>query len=152
MAVEPVEIMKQLNPLIETCKDGEQGYRTAAKVVATSELKQLLESFANRRELFATELQAEVERLGGAPQRGGSITGTLHCGWLNLVSLVAGMDERAIFAVCENGDGAAVKAYEKALKADLPPETRSIVERQFNHIKEAYERVHALELVAAKAC
>jgi uncharacterized protein (TIGR02284 family) len=152
MAAEPDEIVKHLNPLIETCKDGEQGYRTAAKVVFTCELKQLLESFANQRALFATELQTEVQRLGGTSQKIGSITGTLHRGWLNLVSLVTGMDERAIFAVCENGDGTAVRAYEEALKADLPPETRAIIERQFRHIKEAYERVHALERVAAKGC
>ena len=44
-----------------------------------------------------------------------------------------------------------MKAYEEALKADLPSEIRSVVERQFNHVKDTYERVHALELVAAKA-
>jgi uncharacterized protein (TIGR02284 family) len=145
------EIIRTLNQLIETCKDGENGYRTAANAVGGPELKHLLKSFASQRRLFATELQSEVQRLGGEPQRGGSITGTLQRGWMNLKSLVAGMDERAIFAICQNGDSMALNAYNQALRADLPPEAQSILRRQLNQVREAYERVLALELVAATA-
>ena len=51
-----------LNGLIEICKDGEEGFRTAATGIHDSTLRRLLESYAHQRAGFAQELQAEVAR------------------------------------------------------------------------------------------
>ena len=141
------EAVKALNQLIETCKDGENGFRTAAGGVRTPDLKQLFNSYASQRALFATELQSEVERLGGEPEEGGSMAATLHRGWMNIKSLVTGHDEAAIVSECERGEDVAVQAYEEALKADLPLEVKSVVTRQFDQVKEAHGRVRALGVV-----
>src|SRR5947209_15452509 len=106
MAEKNEEAIKALNELIGTCKDGENGYRTAAGAVKPPDLKQLFNSYAGQRALFATELQGLVQQLGGTPATSGSITATIHRGWLNVKSLVSGGDDSVIFAECERGEDA----------------------------------------------
>ena len=65
-------VMSTLNNLIETCKDGENGFHTAADSVTNSQLRTLFNTYARQRAQFAAELQAEVRRLGGDPERTGS--------------------------------------------------------------------------------
>jgi uncharacterized protein (TIGR02284 family) len=145
------ELIKILNHLIEIGKDGANGYATAAGAVKTPELKQLFTSYAHQRALFATELQAEVQRLGGTPEQAGTVAATLHRGWMNLKSLVTGHDEAALIAECDRSEAVAVKAYEEALKAPLPAEVKSVVQRQFEQVQEAHARIRALETVASKS-
>ena len=140
------QAVKALNHLIETCKDGENGFRTAAGGVTRPELKQLFDSYANQRGLFASELQGEVQRLGGKPETGGSVSAALHRGWINIKSLVTGRDEAAIIAECEQGEDVALKVYEEALQADLPADTDAVVRRQLAQVREAHDRVRALKI------
>src|SRR5438046_2541206 len=130
MAATNDQAVEVLNRLIQACKDGEKGYRTAAEGVRTPELKQLFDSYASQRACFAGELQAEVERLGGKPQENGSDLGLLHCGWMNIKALVTGHNEAAVIAECESGEDAVFKTYEEAMQADLPQEARSAIGRQ----------------------
>ncbi len=41
-------------------------------------------------------------------------------------------------------DDYAVSAYEKALKADLPTNLKSIVEKQYQQVKEAHDQIRNL--------
>src|SRR5208282_3755993 len=100
--IEPV--IETLNGLIETCKDGETGFQAAAEGVTNPDLKQLFQSYASQRALFATELQNEVQRLGGAPREAPSLGARLHRGWINIRSLVTGHDENAILAECQRSE------------------------------------------------
>src|SRR4051812_35351037 len=97
-------VTQTLDELIATRKDGENGFRTAAEGVKSVDLKHLFTSYAAQRALFANELQAQVQRRGGTPEEGGSLTATLHRGWMNIKSLVTGQDEAAITAECERGE------------------------------------------------
>jgi uncharacterized protein (TIGR02284 family) len=142
------QAVKLLNSLIETCRDGEKGYAAAADAVKSFDLKKLLQCYAAQRALFATELQTEVQRLGGRPGEGGSLGGSLHRGWMNLKALVTGGSDCAVLAECARGDEAALKAYEEALKTDLPSEVREILQRQQAHTKEAHTRARALAATA----
>lgn len=134
-----------LNDLIETCKDGESGFRTAAEGVKDSQLKSLFEEYAQQRAQFATELSLEVERLGGKAQSGGSVAGAVHRGWLNIKNAVTGGKEDAIISECERGEDVAVRSFEVALKRELPESVRTIVESQYEEIKEAHDDIRALE-------
>ena len=149
MSAPSSDVVSVLNRLIETCKDGEEGYRTAAKCVNNSDLRVLFTSYAEQRAQFAGELQAEVRRLGADPEKTGSLAGALHRGWTNLKSIVVGADEAAIVAECERGEDAALKSYEDALRQSLPADVHAIVNRQCASIKEARDRVHALEMAAS---
>jgi uncharacterized protein (TIGR02284 family) len=139
------EVISTLNKLIETCKDGQEGFRTAAEGIKNSELKTLFLTYSQQRAQFAAELENEVRRLGGDPEKTGSVAATLHRGWINIKAAVTGNDEGAIISECERGEDAAVSNYLEALASDLPADMRSIVERQFGKIKEAHDRIRLLE-------
>src|SRR5437764_3854488 len=145
MATDNDKVISTLNNLIETGKDGEQGFRTAADGVKKSDLKTLFLTYSQQRAQFAGELQNEVLRLGGDPEKTGSVAATLHRGWLDIKSAVTGEDEGAIIRECERGEDSAVRNYEDALKEDLPANIRSIIEQQFTQIKEAHARLRALD-------
>ena len=138
-------VVSTLNNLIETCKDGEDGFRTAADGVKKSDLRTLFLTYSQQRAQFAAELQNEVRGLGGDPEERGSVAASLHRGWINIKSTVTGEDEGAVISECERGEDSAVRNYQSALNEDLPANIRDIVERQFTQVKEAHDRVRALE-------
>ncbi|HWQ52868.1 MAG TPA: PA2169 family four-helix-bundle protein [Bryobacteraceae bacterium] len=148
MALEMDEIYGTLNGLIETCQDGEQGFREAAEGTHNSQTRQIFLEYAQQRSRFASELQILSTEIGGRPKKSGSVSGALHRGWMNLRKAIAGNDEGAIIAEAERGEDAAVEAYSKALAQDLPADIREVVDRQYRQVLEAHERIRAMELRA----
>ena len=67
-----------LNHLIETCRDGERGFRYAANHVHTADVKELFLEVAGEREQFAAELLPYAQRLGGHEEGEGTIAASLH--------------------------------------------------------------------------
>jgi uncharacterized protein (TIGR02284 family) len=88
-------------------------------------------------------------RLGGHPAQGGSVSGSVHRAWTNIKSTITGMNEHAVLAECERGEDTAKHAYEAALKQDLPMDVRTIIERQYQGVKENHDRVRNLRNGAA---
>jgi uncharacterized protein (TIGR02284 family) len=134
-----------LNDLIETCRDGENGFRTAAEGVKDPHVKSLFQRYARQRAEMVRELQEEVRKLGGNPEQGGSVSASLHRGWMNIKSLVTGNDDIAIIAEAERGEDVAKAAYAKALKEDLPAGVRTLIQSQAEIVKLAHDEVRALE-------
>lgn len=138
------DFIKTLDGLVETCKDGEQGFREAAEGVQRSDLKTVFNEYSRQRSQFANELQIQVARIGGDPPRSGSVGGSLHRGWINLKSAITGKDDNAILEEAERGEDAAVKSYQGALADELPSDLRSIVEDQYRQVLEAHANIRAL--------
>ena len=134
-----------LNELVQTCKDGENGFRAAAESVPDSNLRHLLESYAQQRAEFAAELQQELRRLAENPADSGHAAAALHRTWMDIKAGLTSRDEAAIIAECERGEDVAVQAYRKALDSDLPADLRVIVERQFVEVKDAHDHLRSLE-------
>jgi uncharacterized protein (TIGR02284 family) len=134
-----------LHELIQTSKDGEHGFRTAAESVEDSNLRHLLESYAQQRAEFAAELQLEVRRLAEDPVDGGHAAAEFHRGWQEIKAGLTGGDDATVVAECERGEDAALRVYRKALDSDLPNDLRMIVERQLVEVKEAHDHILSLE-------
>jgi uncharacterized protein (TIGR02284 family) len=134
-----------LNNLIETLKDGEEGFRTAADGLTNPQTKSLFQQYSRERGQMVQELQSEVRRLGGAPETSGSVSGSAHRGWMNIKSAITGKDDASIIAEAERGEDVAKKAYEEATRADLPPTARPLVQQQAQRVREAHDRVRALD-------
>lgn len=145
------DVISTLNGLIETCKDGQEGFKTAAEGVERSDLKSTFYDLGQERAKFAGELQALVRELGGDPETSGSISASLHRGWINIKSVVTGQDEGAILNEAERGEDAAKKAYKDALAENLPANVISIVQRQAQAVNAAHDRVRNLRDVANAA-
>ena len=141
MAESPV--LETLNELIHTCRDGEQGFRSAAENVKDPKVKALFNDYARERAAFANELKEEVSRLGGAPDEGGSTAGAVHRGWMDVKGAVTGRDDGSILNEAERGEDVAVESYRSALEQPLPQSAKTLVERQYTHVRAAHDRVRA---------
>ena len=150
MAMDKDDVIDTLNDLIETCKDGEEGFRTCAEDIKRSDLKPFFQRAAQHCAEAARELQAQVQQLGGKPERKGSLSGSAHRRWVDIKAAIAGKDDKAVLAECERGEDVAKESYQKALNKDLPANIRAIVERQYQGVLEHHNQVRALEK-AAKA-
>lgn len=142
------QAVSTLNNLIATCRDGQEGFKTAAEGVENEELKELFYSYSRQRANFAGELQDEVRRLGGDPDTSGSVAASLHRGWMDIRAAVTGGEESSVLAECERGEDAAMSSYRSAFNVDLPANVRQIVERQFAEVKEAHNRIRNLDRAA----
>jgi uncharacterized protein (TIGR02284 family) len=142
------DVISTLNDLIETCKDGEEGFLACAQSVKNPALKSFLEEKAQRCATGAMQLRAKVRELGGDPERSGSTAGAMHRAWVNIKSAVTGMDDQAVLAECERGEDVAKRSYEKALQQDLPAEVRSIVQAQYQEVKANHDRVRDMRNAA----
>jgi uncharacterized protein (TIGR02284 family) len=135
------DVISTLNNLIETCKDGEDGFRTCSDGVKNAQLKGFFEHAAKRCTEGARQLQAVVREMGGDPERGSSTAGALHRAWVNIKSAITGMDDAAILAECERGEDVAKRSYQKALEQDLPGDVRMLIERQYRGVVANHDRV-----------
>lgn len=133
-----------LNNLIETCRDGEIGFKTAADGLQDPAIKAKFVEYSRQRAGFVNELQAEVRKLGGEPETSGSMSGSLHRGWLNIKSIITGKDDHAIVAEAERGEDVAKAAYEDALKESLPSSARAVVLHQSTQVRHAHDHVRDL--------
>lgn len=133
-----------LNDLIEICKDGQHGFRTAAEDAKDAELARIFTEFSSQRTTFIGELTDRVRSLGGDPENAGSVSGSLHRGWIDLKAAVTSNEPQAVLNECERGEDAAIKAYREALDENLDPITRGIISRQYASVQAAHDRVKQL--------
>jgi uncharacterized protein (TIGR02284 family) len=144
MAKDMSEVRSTLNSLIETCKDSEEGFRSAAEKLKDQQIHTLFLKFSLQRAKFAGELQMEVTGIGGEPAKSGSTVGAMHRGWIGLKSAITGDSDHAILEEAERGEDAAVKNYREALGVGLPSDLQSTVSRQFNEIQQTHNAVRDL--------
>jgi uncharacterized protein (TIGR02284 family) len=139
------EIISTINSLIETLKDGQEGFKQAAEGVRDPALKSLFNEYAMQRSKFAGELQAEAVQLGEPdPESSSSTSGAIHRAWINIKSAVTSQDDHAILAECERGEDSAVDEYKDALEEDISAPIRDIISRQYSEVKIAHDRIRNL--------
>jgi len=144
MALSTDKTISVLNDLIETCKDGEYGFQSSAEHVKNPELQQVFTARAAECRKGAEVLQAQVRQLGGEADEGGSASGSIHRGWVAVKGTLSGYGEKAMLEECERGEDAALARYRDALKEDLPPNVRAVVERQYEGVKRNHEQIRTL--------
>ena len=137
------ETISTINDLIETLKDGQEGFRQAAEAVEDPELKSLFNEFSLQRSRFAGELQSQAVSLGQSkPEDSGSAAGAMHRTWINLKSAIAKRDDHTILAECERGEDSAVKEYKEAMEEkNLAAPVREIISRQYAEVQSAHDRI-----------
>lgn len=138
------DVISTLNGLIETCRDGQEGFKDAAEGIKRSDLKSLFYEFSQQRAEFAGVLQGLVRSLGGDPETEGSFSGAMHRGWIDLKSAITGGDEQSILNECERGEDSAKNAYSDALKMNLPSNVSDVIRQQSQAIQAAHNRIKEL--------
>jgi uncharacterized protein (TIGR02284 family) len=142
------DVISTLNNLIETCKDGQNGFQTSAEGLQNSNLKSTFYEYSQQRAQYLGELQTLVRELGGDPENSGSTAAALHRGWINIKSAVTGQDDAAILNEAERGEDVAKDQYKKALEMSLPSNITSVLQRQYQGVQAAHDNVKALRNAA----
>ena len=139
------EIIAALNELIETCKDGEYGFRSCAEHARSTPLQTLLNRHADECRQGAAELQALVAQRGGRAEDGGSASGALHRGWVSLKGTLAGHSDVAMLEEVERGEDVAIERYRDVLqRATLPADVLAVVQRQYDGLKHNHLEMRSL--------
>ena len=139
----PSEVIDTLNGLIESNRDGQQGFQEAAEKVDTSDIRTYCLEQSRQRAHFVGELQTLVHGLGDEPDNTGTVVGALRRGWMDLKAALGG-GEHAILVVVESSEDQAVHQYQKALACTLPADVREIVQRQSHTVKQAHDTIRVM--------
>jgi uncharacterized protein (TIGR02284 family) len=145
------QTLKALSSLYRIVEAGERGYAVAAANVDNRGLKLLFKSFAQQRANFKTEIFKEIQHLNShvrVPSSSvTSILAMIHRGRIDIFAALTIGDENVEKVVLKEvvlGEGVALRAYENALKKDLPSEVRELVARQFDEVRRVVEEVNLM--------
>jgi uncharacterized protein (TIGR02284 family) len=143
---------KITSDLIETLKNGEEGFRKAAEKLSDSNRSDLsteFTSFSQQRARFSAELSAMAKSYGDHVEEESTVTGAIHRGWMAVKDALSGSDSTAVLKAALTGEDHAVAEYEDALKADISADLRSVVSRQSAEVRTTRDRVKAMAEAAS---
>lgn len=140
----PADTIDTLNNLIETCRDGEYGFRASAGQAHSETLRSTLLARAQDCHTAADQLRAWVAQLGGQAGDGGSALGSLHRGWVAVKAALSTYDDLAVLEDCERGEDSALKRYRQALEHELPDPIRHLVEHQYEGAKHNHLQIRTM--------
>ena len=138
------DTLATLNKLIETSKDGEYGFGTAAEYVRREDAKQLFQRCAEECRQAASELQNLVVTHGGIAEDRGTASGALHRGWVAVKAKLSRDTDTVILEETERGEDTAMERYRAAMEKNLPIDVRSTIERQYEGVKRNHLQVRTL--------
>jgi uncharacterized protein (TIGR02284 family) len=135
-----------LNSLITTTIDSINGYEDSARNIDNQRFSEKFRQCANDRQQVVEDLRAEVRRLGGEPEDGGSFLGKAHQRFEDLKAAVTGRDEQAIINEVERGEDYLKEKFETALDSgDLTAESRAVVERAYQSVRAGHDQMSQLK-------
>lgn len=137
--------IRLLQELVDTCRDGQNGYRDAADHVTDSHLREFFNEQSLARAGFAGELEQEIVRLGKAdPDTSGSAAAAIRRAWIDFRSELGGGDT-TILASVESGEDSAKAVFEKVLREpNLREDLAMLIRRQVTSIMAAHDHVRSL--------
>ena len=140
------DVVSTLKDLIEICKDGEEGFKACVEDASGRhpDLKTMLVARQHDCAAAGAELRDILRMQGEKPASGGTVSGALYRGWLNIRTAITGKDDLTVLNECERGEDAAVDAYKKALTKNLPADIRMIVERQYHGVLRNHDLIRNL--------
>lgn len=135
-----------LNSLIKTTLDSVKGFKDAAEDVNAGTYQNLFSQFASERSRVASDLQAEVRRLGGNPEDDSSFLAAAHRAFMNLKEMISSRDDQAVIEEVERGEDYIKGKFAEALgDTELSPATRSVIQQAYTSVRAGHDRVSALK-------
>ncbi len=133
-----------LNNLLESCRDGEYGFRECAEHTKAHDVKTILNQRAGDCSSAAAELYQLIVDMGGEPDEGGTVSEALHRGWVSVKGTLSGYSDYDMLDECERAEDVALAQYRKALKQNLPLNARTVVERQAQGAQIDHDQIKAM--------
>ncbi|MEQ1517788.1 MAG: PA2169 family four-helix-bundle protein [Usitatibacteraceae bacterium] len=142
--MENYEVIDTLNVLLETSRDGENGFTACAEDAKDPTLRAYFAICATRCRESVHTLEEVVKNQGGIAEQSGSAMGSLNRAWLNLRAAMSSNSDLAVLEECERAEDTALKAYKAALEKELPADVRPVVQVQCNGVQENHDRVRGM--------
>ena len=139
---------KAAKELVETLRDGENGFAKAAEKLRDSdhaEWATTLQQFSEQRAGFAREIVELGHEYAEDVDEGGTVAAAVHRGWISLKDALTGDDAGSVLGAAVTGENHAVSEYEKALEKDLSAGFREVVAKQHAAITAARDEVKSLK-------
>ncbi len=137
-----------LNDLVRINNDRVVGYQKAIDELKPedADLKALFERYTLESKQYLTELNHEVNLLGGTPADSTTNSGKVYRVWMDLKATLTGNGRKAVLDNCLFGEDAAQKAYDLALNSDtdLDPTLRELIVNQKAALRKSHDEVRRL--------
>lgn len=138
------QTIEKLMDLTRINRDSAAGFREAAEVVESDQLKLLFATLAKQRSQFADELNRFVELSDNDTQITTSWKGMLHRWWLDLRGKLSGGDAYAVLAEAERGEDVIKQMYEDVIKQTAGSAVNDVLLTQFGDVKRGHDKVRDL--------
>ena len=138
------EIIDTLNTLIETSRDGENGFIACAEDAKDASLRAYFTICATRCRQSVHTLDEMVTHYAGTPEPSGSVMGSLNRAWLNLRAAISSNSDLAVLEECERAEDAAIRTFQHALALNLPADVRPTIQILITGVRENHDRVRAM--------
>lgn len=132
--------------LITTLKDGKEGFAKGAERLAETDRADLCSRFlelSTQRGAMAEELRILAAAYGDGIEKSGSLTGTMHRGWMAVKDALAGSDAKGVLDAAEQGEDHAVAEFRRVLEEDISADLRAVVQRQYADVTAAHDWVRS---------
>ncbi len=137
-----------LNNLLQITNDRLEGFKNVdAKMISSyPKLRDEYDHGVIASNRMRTELSALIQERGGDPNDTTTVAGGLHRTWIDVKNSLSFDKGEATLENVLFGEGAAIKAFEKALDSgDLCPESSKVVQDQLHELRASYRKFESLE-------
>ena len=138
------EVIDTINTLIETSRDGDNGFTACAEDAKDASLRAYFTICATRCRESVNVLAELVKQHGGTPEASGSVLGSINRAWLNLRAAISSNSDLAVLEECERAEDLAMRTYRHALEQALPDDVRAVAQLQLNGVQENHDRVRTM--------
>ena len=131
------DIVKEV---VQVLHDGQKGFADLSEHIKDPQVKTFFVEESQTRSRYASELESAA---GIEKDESGTAAGAMHRTWGDLKGKLGG--DHTLLETAEQGEDAAKKAYEDALKeaGAVRPAIRQLLEKQQIHIRQSHDKVKA---------
>jgi uncharacterized protein (TIGR02284 family) len=153
-AVDPGEkkqTIATLNRLLAACRDSRHMYGAASQDARSRELGEIFLQHAHHRDSLVREVEAAIQELGGKPEAGETVAGSLLRGWMDILAGFVADHDHAVLVECERAERRLIGAYEKALAEPMHLSVEIGLRRQFQAVRNTHLQIMSLRDLPSKA-
>ncbi len=133
-----------LQELLQLNVDSRDGFRYAAEQTEDLTLVSLFDKLAAERQAQADDFAAVLTINEADPNRTGSFSASLHRSWMAIREAFSSNNDYTVLAEAERGEDVIKQAYESALKNHPGTAMNDVLQRHYQQVKLAHDRVRDL--------
>ncbi len=126
-----------LKDLISICRESENKYREAEENTSDNTLQNIFKQYADQRNYFIREFENELHKYINETQ----IENDKEFDWMDVRTKTETGEKGSPLAECKAKEEATLFHFSEAIKMDIPGDTKSLVARHYNAVRDANEKL-----------